>query len=367
MSDYPLLFSSAGLKWLRLKNRVCVPPMLCFNWCDGQGLICDKNVEHYRAIAAGGPGLIIQEATCVSPRGRIDKSQPGIWDDRHVPGLRRITGAVHQEGCPILVQIHHSGGITVDEPKLGPSDYLRIKNGQEYRARAMSEAEIETVRQQFIDAGRRAYEAGYDGVELHGCHEYLLCQFFNRKVNRRQDRYGQKPWLLAEEILRGIREVTPESFIIGLRLGGFEPTLADAVENARRMTQAGIDFLDISYGYLPEQELEGPDGAAVVPGDWPFKEIIYAAAEIKKAVDVPVFAVNTIQSPAQAEAVLEKTGVDMVDIGRGILVNYNWVKDAEAGRDTGRCLLCPGCAWRGAIPACPGKRLLERNKTEPRK
>ena len=69
-------------------------------------------------------------------------------------------------------------------------------------------------------------------MELHGCHEYLLCQFFNRKVNRRQDRYGQKPWLLAEEILRGIREVTPESFIIGLRLGGFEPTLADAVENS---------------------------------------------------------------------------------------------------------------------------------------
>ena len=98
MSDYPLLFSAAGLKGLRLKNRVCVPPMLCFNWCDGQGLICDKNVEHYRAIAAGGPGMIIQEATCVSPRGRIDKSQPGIWDDRHVPGLRRITGAVHQEG-----------------------------------------------------------------------------------------------------------------------------------------------------------------------------------------------------------------------------------------------------------------------------
>ncbi|MCU6732853.1 NADH:flavin oxidoreductase [Diplocloster agilis] len=350
------LFEPLAIRGLEIKNRICMPPMVCYGWVGDDGLAVEKNVEHYRAAARGGTGLIIQEATCVTKEGRICRDQLGIWEEEQIPGLCRITEAVHREGCPIIVQIHHAGVVGgTTQHAYCPSDFRCVKNGEEKTGYEMSLEEIRQIQDAYIQAGRRAYEAGYDGVELHGCHQYLMCQFFNRRVNRRSDEYGREPERFALEILRGIRALTPKSFIIGIRLGAFEPALADGIAHAKALEEAGIDFLDISYGFQGMDEPEKPE-------DFPYRDVIYGAAEIKKQVHVPVFAVYGIQSPQMAEDILMRTGVDMVDIGRGILVNQNWAQDAQAGRDTGRCLDCKTCMWRVNPDKCAGRVLLNRRR-----
>ncbi len=351
------LFSPFRLKGLELKNRICVPPLVCYTWSDDTGRVSEKNIAHYRAIAQGGPGLIIQEATCISREGRLSGDQLGIWEDGQIEGLKKIVDAAHNEGCPIFIQLHHAGIMSIGEENLCPSDYSCEKNGKAKIGRAMTEEEIQQVKQQFVEAGRRAFAAGYDGIEIHGCHQYLLCQFFNTRINRRQDAYGREPSRLALEVYRGIRAATSPDYIIGIRLGAFEPTLADGIAHAREMEAAGLDFLDISYGFNGEDE-------PAAPPDFPYKDVIYGAGEIKKQVGIPVFAVNSIRSAEDAEGVLRETGVDMVNIGRGVVVNDDWAMDAAAGRDTGRCLDCKACQWRINPAKCPGRILHERRRTE---
>ena len=343
-----------------IKNRIGCPPMVCFHWSDASGIVTDRNVNHYEAIAAGGAGLIIVEALCISPEGRLDPSQLGIWGDRHIAGLQRITRAIHRKGGVALAQIHH-GGLWSDsdvEPDriLGPSLGMPTKTGRPNQE--MSLEEIERIKQCFVDAALRAERAGFDGVEVHGCHGYLLCSFFNGSINRRTDRYGKDTTLLAAEIVKEIRAVTKLGFVTGIRLGGFEPTLADGIAHAKAMEKAGVDFIDVSYGFLRE----GPE--VQPPAGYPFTPPVYAAQEIKKAVGVPVFAVNGITSAQMAAEVLEKTDVDLVHIGRGTFVNYDWANDALAGRDTGLCLHCAVCQWRLRHTRCPGRILHERYLTE---
>ncbi len=342
------LFSSLKIRNTKLNNRIAVPPLVVFNWSDDTGYVTQKNIAHYEAIAKGGAGLIIQEATCINKDGRLADTQLGIWEDGQIAGLKEIVDGVHRHGTPILVQIHHAGIVGISKDAVCPSDFTCMVREAPKKGRGLTIEELHAIQQDFISAARRAYQAGYDGVELHGCHSYLISQFLNTKVNRRDDAYGQKPQLFALEIMEAIRKSTSPDFIIGMRLGGFEPTLEDAITNARVFAQHGIDYLNISYGFAQQS-------TPTVPQDYPFKDIIYAAQKIKEAVDVPVFAVNGINTAKLAEDILEQTNVDMVNIGRGTLVNYNWANDAKAGRDVGTCLYCKTCMWRIDPAKCPGR------------
>jgi len=336
------------IKNTRIRNRICVPPMVCFNWSDDSGYVTDKNVEHYRAIARGGAGLIIQEATCVTKEGRLHNTQLGIWEDEQIPGLRRITETVHKEGAPIFVQIHHAGIVGINNEAFCPDSYVLKRGKNEKAGRKMSLEDIKNIQQAFIQAARRAYEAGYDGVELHGCHSYLISQFLNSRVNKRDDIYGAEPERFVLEIMEGIRKLVPEDFVIGIRLGAFEPTLEDGIRHAKVLEDNGIDFLDISYGFSGEDEPFKPEG-------FPLKDVIYAAGEFKKKCKVPVFAVNGLRVPEDAKEALRLTDVDMVDIGRSILVDYEWSRKALEGKETGRCLDCSVCQWRIDSQKCPGR------------
>lgn len=356
------LFEQLTLKNIALQNRICVPPMVCFNWSDESGIVSEKHVNHYKAIAQGGPGLIIQEATCIDPVGRLAASQLGIWSDDHIPGLKRIVDAVHAEGVPILVQIHHAGIMGLTNPAPCPSDYEFARRDFTQKGAEMTLEEIDALRRNFVQAARRAQKAGYDGVELHGCHSYLLCQFLNKRVNKRTDRYSDG-MVLVEEILKDVREATGRDFIVGIRLGVFEPGLAEGIEHAKRLAELGIDFLDLSYGFGLEDEPEKPEA-------FPLADVIYGAGRVKSALaelteeaaKVPVFAVYGIQSAEQAQQALDLTGVDMIDVGRGFLVNYDWAKDAQEGRDTGKCLYCPTCMWRVDADQCAGRKLLRKKR-----
>lgn len=348
------LFTTWELKGIEIKNRICVPPMVCFGWSDDSGYVTEKNVAHYRAIAEGGAGLIIQEATCVNRQGRLSPDQLGIWEDGQIPGLKKITDAVHEAGVPIFLQIHHAGVIASGEDRVCPSSYTCVHKGIEKHGRELTVEEIHEIERAFIDAGRRAYEAGYDGVELHGCHNYLLCQFMNERVNRRTDEYNAKDMLIVKNIMEGIRAVTSEKFVVGIRLGAFEPEISDGIAHAKWLEDHGIDFIDVSYGFDFEAKREKPEG-------YPFAEAVYGAKRIKEAVSVPVFAVYGIQNGEQAEAALLDTKADMIDIGRGILVNYNWANDVKEGRDPGRCLYCKTCMWRVDSEKCAGRLLYKKN------
>lgn len=337
------------------RNRICIPPMVLYGHAGDDGMVTDAHVRHYEALAKGGAGLIIQEATCVTKEGRLRGDQLGIWQEGQLPGLRRIVEAVHGQGCPIFVQLHHAGVVGIGPQRLCPSAYeFRGKDGT-VTGQAMTEQEVARVRDAFIQAGRRAYLAGYDGVELHGCHSYLLCQFLNRRVNRRRDRYGEQPETLLLEILAGIREQTSPEFAIGVRLGGFEPTLADAVEHAQVLERGGAEFFDVSYGFAGEMD-------KTAPGDPALPDTVRAADAIAGAVGVPVFAVGGIRLPRDGERVLARTRVQMVDVGRSALVDPDWPNKAAAGILPGKCLDCRVCQWRIDPSRCPGRRRQEEQR-----
>lgn len=352
------LFESVKIRNKVIKNRVTVPPMVINFSSNDAGVVSSHHINHYESIAKGGAGLIIQEATCVNPHGRLADYQLGIWQDSQIDGLKKITKAVHKYNVPILVQIHHAGVMGIEKVNLSASNYIFDFRQQHKVAREAAVNEIHQLQQDFIQAAIRAYQAGYDGVEIHGCHNYLISQFLNRRVNQRQDIYGMHPEQFVIEIIEGIRNQTPADFIIGIRMGGFEPTLQDSINYAKRFEDVGIDFLDISYGFTPEFEVN-------MPQNYPFKDIIYAVAQIKKEVDIPVFAVNGINNPNLAEEILTATKVDMVDIGRGTLVNYNWSNDAKEGKNVGTCINCKVCLWSIDPTKCPSKIKHEKTKNKP--
>ncbi len=337
------------LRHLAIRNRICIPPMVTFVYNREDGSVTDDCVAHYQSLAKGKPGLLILEAVCVNPEGRLHATQIGIWDDSQIEGLSRLAAASHAEQVPIVAQIHHAGIVGIADAPVCPSAYvLKKEDGTTVVGTELTTEALHALRQDFTEAGRRAYEAGFDGVELHGCHAYLLSQFLNRRVNTRADAYGAEVTLFVTEIMQGIRQATSDDFLIGIRLGAYEPTLADGIRNAKLLEEAGIDFLDISYGFFAESEPWKPD-------DFPYVDIIHAAGEIRKAVSVPVFAVNSIRTPEDAQGVLDRTDVDMVDIGRSALVDPDWPKTALAGGQPGKCLLCKRCTF--VIGACAGRKL----------
>lgn len=339
------LFESFQIRNTTVKNRLVLPPMVTYSG-DEAG---QPRVDHYRRIAAGGMGLVIVEATCVADGGQLGTGQIGIWDDRHIDGLKQIADAIHAGGAAALIQIHHAGVVGVYS-HLCPDTY---RLNHDITGEKLSIPQIEELTESYIRAGERAFSAGFDGVELHGCHSYLICQFMNRRVNRRDDIYGAHPEKFPADILNGIRARTGENFIVGIRMGGFEPALDDGIRNAKLFETAGFDFLDVSYGFGQEQDID-------VPADFPLKDIIYAAGEVKKQVSIPVFAVNSIRTGAQAQLALELTDVDGIDIGRACLVDPAWANKVQANEAPIPCLSCKRCHWGPDGSRCAGKLLAQR-------
>ncbi|MGI6105533.1 MAG: hypothetical protein ACOYD7_04980 [Raoultibacter sp.] len=358
-TNYERLFTPLDIRYTQLRNRICMPPVVMFRWSDEAGFANEKHIEHYRRIARGGAGLVIQEATCVSPEGKLAPEQLGIWSDEHIEPLKQIVEAVHAEGAPIFIQIHHAGLLGINELNLSPSNFTALYRDREVVGTEISLEEINRVKQAFIDAARRATLIGYDGIELHAAHGYLISQFLNTRLNTRNDAYGQHPTFFLQEVFAGVREVIDDRMALGARFGCYEPTIADGIAHAQALVNMGADFLDVSRGCLDLND-------DPTPSDWPYSHLIFGAMQIKNAltaenIKTPVFTVDRITSPALAEDILSRTGVDVVDIGRGMLINPEWAHDAQAGRETGECIDCAECWFRHTDKdRCPGKRRLAK-------
>ena len=348
------LFLPITIKGKTIRNRAVMPPMVRFGTAGNDGFVTEKHVEHYRERAKGGTGLIIVEATCVQKEGRLSDDQLGIWSDEHIPGLSKIVQACQEHGAVVMLQIHHGGlkspSSVIDLP-VGPSKDEKVPS------RELTVEEIEQIKQDFLQAALRAKEAGFDGIELHGAHGYLLNQFVSPITNRRTDEYGgdlKNRMKLSLDIIETIKqELGNAKFIIGYRMGGNEPTLKDGIKIAKLLEDAGVDLLHVSAGIQsPELPLPEP------PKSFPFNWIVYCGTEIKKNVSIPVIVVNGIRTSSQAALVIENRLADFVDIGRGHLVDPFWTYKAMNKMEAKPCLECkPHCRCFTDGDLCPGRSI----------
>ncbi|MCR2803472.1 NADH:flavin oxidoreductase/NADH oxidase [Paenibacillus soyae] len=310
-----------SIKDLTLRNRTVMAPMCQYSVERRDGIATDWHFVHYTSRAIGGVGLIIVEMTNVEPDGRITDNCLGLWSDEQIPALKRIVDAAHRHGAKIGIQIAHAGRKAQDaETPVAPS---AIAFDEKYKTpRALSTEEVKGMVVKFGEAARRAVEAGFDTIELHGAHGYLLHQFHSPKANKRQDEYGQDLTLFGREVIGQVKKHMPEGMPLLFRIsaleyaeGGYD--LAQGIELCRAYRDAGVDVFHIS---------SGGDGAPS-PSRRPTVEPgyqVHAAEAVKEALGVPVIAVGILEDPKVAAGVLKDGKADMVAVARGLLRDPHW-------------------------------------------
>jgi NADPH2 dehydrogenase len=345
------LFAEFLLKGLKVKNRIVFPPVVCFGYAKEDGVVTKKNTEHYHQVAAGGAGIIITEATAVWKDGRLATSQLGIWSDDHINGLSRIALEVKEAGAVSLLQIHHAGLLTNE--RVAAFAKAPSKDIHNPRSSELTVNEIIEIKNAFVAAAQRAKTAGFQGVELHGAHGYLLNQFASSLFNKREDEYGgnlEKNMKLATDIIHGIRERCGDGFIICYRLGANSPTLDDGIAIAEHLENAGVDLLHVSHGgsllNLPR-----------TPKDFDYNWIVYSGTVIKAHAGIPVIVVNDIKTRERAAWLIENNLADFVALGKPQLADPSWVNHIKDNGEINICLSCkPKCRWYEDSSLCPARR-----------
>jgi 2,4-dienoyl-CoA reductase-like NADH-dependent reductase (Old Yellow Enzyme family)/thioredoxin reductase len=354
MASFETLFSPFPVANLRLKNRILMAAM-GNNFSHGDGTVSDRAIAYYAARARGGAGLIITETSPVNLSGRHRTRGICAYDDSFLPGLRRLADAVHGEGGAMALQLHHAGRLADPDisggPALAPSPIARTRGGPV--PKEMSLEEIGKTIADFASAARRAQRAGFDAVEVHGAHGYLIHQFFSPRLNRRKDVYGgssENRGRLALEVLRRVRKEVGEAFPVIFRLSAQEYVeggylLEEAVDWAVEAERAGASALHVSGGTT--ESLAG-SARVIPPMVFPEGFHLPLAAAIKQRVRIPVIAVGRLGSPEVAEQVLREGAADLVAAGRAFLCDPDWPRKALQGEaDRIRpCVACNHCIWR---------------------
>ncbi|NLT40321.1 MAG: NADH:flavin oxidoreductase [Clostridiales bacterium] len=360
-SNTPIVIGSKTVK-----NRVTFAPAVRYDWSDGSGHANERFARHYEARAAGGAGLIVVEATCVRPDGKLAPSQLGLWEDSQIQGHAAIAEACRRHGAVVLVQIHHAGYNTHPEcavPK-GPSAMEWRTFRGTVTTQALTIAEIGELRDRFVDAAIRAQKAGYDGIQLHGCHGYLVNDFVSPAANLRTDAYGgctENRARFGCEIIRGIRGACGSDFIISVRTPVAEPTIEEACAVADAYAAAGADYIQTSLGIASTR----PEDIGY-PGNLPYNSIVWAGTMIHRHMSgaVPVSVVNGINTPELANYILDNDLADTVDSARALLADPNWARAVTQGTGYVPCRGCGNCLWSPLQKHnCPA--VAERRRTDP--
>ena len=321
----PNLLTPLKMGSLELRNRIVMPPMGT-NYAGTKGEVTEKLLKHY-ADRSRDLGLLIVEHSYVAPQGRAGPHQLGIHHDDMIPGLTRLAETAHEQGTPVAIQLNHGGGtsrseVTGTQP-VAPSPVLHPHKATEAPRRLTTE-EIEELANNYRDAARRAKEAGFDAVEVHGAHGYLLGQFHSPATNTRTDEYGgtlENRVRLSRRIVKEVKQDLGKDYPVLYRIGvqdfGDYPdrlTLQEGVKASRMIVEAGVDIIDVSGGIgggRPEG-LEGP--GFFVP----------QAEAVKEVVDVPVIGVGGIKTAEEADTIIASGRVDLVAIGRAYLSEPGW-------------------------------------------
>lgn len=346
------LFRPLELRGIRLKNRIMIAPMAMYSAVDG--LVDDFHLVHLGRFALGGAGLVMMEATAISREGRITPGCAGIWSDTHVAGLRRISDFIRRFGAIPAIQLGHAGRKGACERAWRGGAPLPVQaetadaqrwplvssTGVPFEHDGQSPAQLDTdginrVIHDFVQGASRADAAGFDVLEIHSAHGYLLHCFLSPLVNDRKDEWGgnlagRMRFPLA--VVRGVRDVWPQHKPLFVRISSVDGvgagwSIDDSVIFARELKEIGVDVIDCSSGGM-----KLPRGARLVARTEGFH--VPFAARIRREAGIPTIAVGLIRRPAFAAQVLERGDADIVALAREALVDPNWVNRAASDRDS---------------------------------
>jgi 2,4-dienoyl-CoA reductase-like NADH-dependent reductase (Old Yellow Enzyme family) len=341
------LFSPLALRGLALRNRTVVAPMCQYSARDG--LVNDWHLVHLGRFALGGFGLVILEATGVVPEGRISYADLGLWTDAQVAPLARLAGFLKAHGAAAGIQLAHAGRkgsapvawrggfdeTEAEKPAVGferwtplaPSPVIHAEGGDFTLPEALDADGLRGVVTAFAAAARRSEAAGFDLVEIHAAHGYLLHQFLSPLANRRTDAYGgsrENRMRLPLEVVEAVRAAWPADKPLAVRIsaadnaeGGWQ--VEDSVAFAREMKALGVDAIDCSSGGFAESRIKAA----------PLYQVPFAAA-IRREAGLPTMAVGLIDRPEDAEAILAAGEADLIALARGALDDPNWPLHARA-------------------------------------
>ncbi|MFT9847310.1 NADPH dehydrogenase NamA [Aneurinibacillus sp. REN35] len=322
MSD---IFTPFVQKNVTLRNRIVMSPM-CMYTAEDDGKATDWHYVHYGTRAVGGVGLVMLEATAVEARGRISHRDLGIWSDEHIDPLRRIVSFVKDQGAAAAIQLAHAGrkaqleNTTIVAPSSIAFDEKSIVPHE------MTEADIEEVLEAFRQGARRAREAGFDIVEIHGAHGYLINEFLSPLANKRTDQYGgdiQGRMRFLALVIEAVKQEWPKENPLYLRLscvdhaeGGL--TIEDSVQIAKMAKEAGVDLIDCSSGAI----------LPIAPKKmFPGYQVTYAET-IRRDAGIATGSVGLIEDHTLANEIIGNERADLVFLGRVLLRNPYWLLQA---------------------------------------
>lgn len=338
---------------------------------EDDGSITDRTIEYYRLRAAGGAAMVIMEASTVSEEGLVSLHQARIYDDRFIEGLSRIARVMKSEGAIPAIQLHHRGRQTsikvIKQKPVAPSNLPcpTIKGDVE----PLTVEGIQEIVLKFGEAATRAVEAGFELIEIHGAHGYLINQFLSRFSNIREDEYGGDlagRTKFARDIVKEIKKRVGKDFPISFKISAqeFVPnglTVEESIEILKKLVEVGIDIVQVSAGNDATYEwISQPM----------FMEkacLADSAASIREVLDIPVMAVGRINDPLTADSIIKEGKADLVCIGRGLLADSEMPKKAKEGRldDIRTCIACNTCMesiWRKGRVECLVNPTLGREK-----
>lgn len=313
---------------IKLKNHLVMPPMCMYQCKEEDGIPTDFHVAHYGARAIGQVGMIIVEATGVMENGRISDYCLGLWNDEQLEGHKRIVSSIKNNGSYAAIQLNHAGrkSETSGLRHIGPSEVEY--NDKELDYEEMTLEDIKEVVLAFKDAAKRADEAGYDGLEIHAAHGYLIHQFISPLANKRKDKYGEDRFLLLKEIVSAIKEVWPSEKAIWMRISATDYhedglKVEDWIDFLNENKDL-VDFVHVSAGAVVNVPIK------VYPG-----YMLQFTKRIKEETGYKTIGVGKIKTLELSSYALEEGACDLVAIGRELLKNPNLYLDFVEERGKG--------------------------------
>lgn len=351
MKDYSKLFQPITIGNMEVKNRLVVPPMET-GFAGPDGGVSDRLIDYYSARAKGGYGLVIVEITAIEPRGKGFEHQLCIYDDKYIPGFQGLVESVHKNGAKIALQLYHPGRcanpVFNDDfqprgPSAVPDPVFRKINPVE-----MSRGDIESLVEAFAQGAVRAKKAGFDAIEIHGAHGYLVCQFMSAYANKRTDEYGgdfEGFLRFPVAIIRRVRQVVGPDYPVSFRISAYEGvqlgrTVEESCKVVQRLVEEGVSDIHVSAGVFESYYIQGVPPAVEQGFNAP------AAAAIKAVVPVPVIVVGRINDPDVAEQIISSGKADLVSMGRQSIADPEWPNKVRQNKadDIVKCLSCnDGC------------------------
>lgn len=316
------LFTPYTVKNVTLKNRIVMSPMCMYSSHREGGMVEDFHMTHYISRAVGGAGLIMIEATSVTPQGRISPQDLGIWNDEHADGLAKLVDGMKQYGAKTAIQLAHAGRKAVLEGEIISPSALAF-NEKMKTPSAMTKKQISETIQAFKDGAIRAKKAGFDIIELHGAHGYLINQFLSPLSNKRTDEYGgskENRYRFLHEVIEAVKDVWDGPLFVRVSATDYHPEgldVEDYVEFSTWMKEQGVDLIDVSSGALVPADIK------VFPGYQ-----VKFAERIREGAGIDTGAVGLITSGIQADEILGNERADLIFLARALLRDPYWPRTA---------------------------------------